>query len=294
MRLVILIFSTFLITLPVARAMASPKCPIVSPHPLAKSDYQPKWYCIKDTATKGVVLILPGLNLKASVMNEMAQSLQQRQYEVLVWTLPGHFGLGEHEGEVNSIQILESVKRAYQSASLRAQEIKRPIYFLGYSFGALAGLFAETQDKDIRYHSKVLIAPAFQVHTYVNLIKLSFVFLDRIPSQNLASYQANTFTSVDLYKTLFQMQEAVLNTSAEIAQGLHPKSLIIMDPNDELVSLKKLMTFESQQRIKTWKYFKVDNSRAILNKYHHLIVDTQTIPTDTWHDIIKLVESTFE
>jgi esterase/lipase len=293
MRLLIVIFSAFLLILPSARVLARQSCPLAHPHPEARSDNQPMWYCPKG-AVKGVVLILPGLNLKTSAMNEMAQSLLQLQFDVLLWTLPGHFGLGEQEGEVNSMRVLDSVNRAFQNASLRAQQINKPIYFLGYSYGALAGLFAESQNKDIRFRSKVLIAPAFQVHTYVNLIKLSYMFLDRIPSQKLARYQANTFTSVDLYKTLFYMQEVVSKTSIKDAQGLHPPSLIIMDPKDELVSLKKLQDFENQQGIKTWKYFNIDNSLAILNKYHHLIVDTHTIPTDTWHDIIKLVESTFE
>jgi hypothetical protein len=138
----------------------------------------------------------------------------------------------------------------------------------------------------------VFIAPAAWIHWYGN-IPSWFDFLGRsigIPSKNLVEYRSQATTSLAAYESMSRGRKEVKEISSKILKN---KTLIIMDPEDELVSLKKIRQFLNEKNIKEfWSVFEVNNKDHQLKKsYHHLIIDEKSLGKDQWKSLKQRVLS---
>ena len=105
---------------------------------------------------KAVVLIVHGLNLKPSKMSDLGTFLQESDFEVYTANLSGHRGSFDDHKIVTRAIWLEDFYGAYKIASARASELKIPIYFLGFSHGAVLGLDALLSKEDVKIEKMIL------------------------------------------------------------------------------------------------------------------------------------------
>ena len=68
----------------------------------------------------------------------------------------------------------------------------------------------------------------------------------------------------------------------------HPHTLVFMDPEDELVSLKDLRKNIKNFGLSNWEIREVSASLSKLKpKYHHLIIDSDCVDPETWRGICQ-------
>ncbi|RYZ77701.1 MAG: hypothetical protein EOP05_00860, partial [Proteobacteria bacterium] len=89
---------------------------------------------------RGVTLVVHGLNLKPSKMQELSNQLTSMKQDVVLVTLAGN-GEDEKEfGEVTRERWLHDVFEAYEAATRKAKAQGVPVQFLGFSVGGLLGV----------------------------------------------------------------------------------------------------------------------------------------------------------
>ncbi len=237
-------------------------------------------------ATKAIALVAHGLNLKPSKMNALAKVLTSNGTEVLRVSLAGHRG-SKKEGLFTTHQTWRNEFQAhYCLAKKRAQSLNVPLYFLGFSLGALAGVdFLNTQVSHL-VEKMVLISPATDVHWYSKIPGNLGWIGGRIslPSKNIKAYRSQPSTSLASYRAMKESQESLDEISLS---SLNIPTMIFVDPDDELVSLKKINKRINKQRLDNWKTKSINNSGSTLKKtYHHLVVDKASMGSHQW-EIVK-------
>lgn len=237
-------------------------------------------------AAKAVVVLVHGLNLKPAKMNALADFLRASGADVLPVTLSGHGGGMEEFKKVTRGIWIQEMRDAFERAERRAKENNAPVYFVGYSLGALAGLDAlnAAADREIRCGKMVLLAPAISIRDRSYLLKLlgSFPALV-IPSLSPADYRAHGGTPMAAYKALFQ---SVASLEKEGMARFNVPTLVLVDPEDELVSAEGILKIMGQFRLDQWRMMEVSNAGSPLKKkYHHLIVDENALGADQWRQM---------
>lgn len=252
--------------------------------------YDPKelsqWMDPKSEQEKGVILLAHGLNLRPSKMNTLSHVFSRHGYHVLRLSLAGH------RGSLNEMKIvtrnlwLSEMKAHYCLALKKAQSKNLPLYFVGYSLGAavLLDLLYHRELKN-EFRSLVTIAPAIQVHWYTRFPKLLAFFSKKIviPSLNNKEYRMHKGTTTAAYEALHNIIDQF---EGELPKKLSTPVLVIMDPEDELVSLDKIEKMKKRNGLHHWEIFKVSLDQPEVEKeYHHLIIDPPTAGQRTFNKI---------
>jgi len=237
-------------------------------------------------ATRAVALVAHGLNLKPSKMNALAKVLTSNGTEVLRVSLAGHRG-SKREGLFTTHQIWRNEFQAhYCLAKKKAQDLNVPLYFLGFSLGALAGVdFLNTQVSHL-VEKMILISPATDVHWYSRIPGNLGWIGGRIslPSKNIKTYRSQPSTSLASYRSMKESQESLKEVNLS---SLNIPTMIFVDPDDELVSLKKIKKRITRQKLDNWKTKTINNRGSTLKKtYHHLVVDKPSMGPHQW-EIVK-------
>jgi esterase/lipase len=239
-----------------------------------------------------VALVVHGLNLKPQKMEAIEEHLHSLGGETLRVALLGHRGSLDEQKQVTWNQWLEQFHDHYCLAKKRAQQLKIPMINISFSLGALVSLGHIGQQNYWPYQKLVMIAPAAWIHWY-GQIPSWFSFLGGhlgLPSKNLESYRAEKTTSLAAYEAMAQGRSEVAGLSSEL---LKHDTLIVMDKDDELVSLRNIEEFIEEKKIaEKWQIHQVKNHNHQLKKsYHHLIIDQQSMGPDTWKSFTELVSS---
>ncbi len=253
-----------------------------------------KWVEAKTDKPKAIALVAHGLNLRPSKMDSLVEVLTEENIEVLRISLGGHRG-SKREGLFNSHQGWRNEFQAHYCLALKkASKESLPIYYLGFSLGALIGLdFLNTQDF---HHIKkmVLISPASDVHWYSKIPgKLGWIGgRISLPSKNLKEYRSQPSTSLASYKSMKLSQESLEDMNIN---SLNIPTLIYVDPDDELVSLKKIKDRISKNSLDHWKLSTISNEGSTLKKtYHHLIVDRPSMGPKVWDRVTTDIKNHFK
>src|SRR5882762_72852 len=109
-------------------------------------------------------------------MNDLVSLLTSQGIEAYLLTLSGH-GVGL--APITSITpgMWDSdMQRGYDAAHRAAQEASLPLYFVGYSFGALLGQRLLSMNHHASFDKQVLLAPATAIRDRSRIIKFLFVF----------------------------------------------------------------------------------------------------------------------
>lgn len=244
---------------------------------------------------EAIVILLHGLNLKPAKMDGWAHLLRHRGALVMRFALFGHSGQKGQMGEVHEDIWRQQFQEAVEKAQAKAQELKVPIYFVGFSLGALVALeWLATKDPlpEPSISKMVLIAPAIATPWYSRAAVSMISWFGRsftMPSRSPKDYRANPGTSVAAYQALF----AIKNSLKELRfRNNNIPALLLIDKYDELVpseSVKKIIT---EYRLSKWILDIVDNRFAHDNYgFRHLMVDEKAVGKPLWEELGKKVIS---
>lgn len=247
---------------------------------------------------KAVVILAHGLNLRPQKMDGWSQILSRHGAQVIRFALYGHTGDEAHMQTVTSDVWRAQFDEVMKIAKIRAEEDDVPIYFIGFSLGALIGLEwlsrkpAEFGDG---FNRMVLIAPAVSVPWYSRFaIKMLSVFGKglMLPSRSPEDYRANKGTSVAAYQALFAMKDSLEHNNYRNA---NIDTLVLIDRHDELVDSGDIRELITKERLGNWKLQMVDNRFAYTNYgFRHLLVDEDAIGKELWQNLSGLVLKHFQ
>jgi len=256
-----------------------------------------KWIQVENP--KAVAIIIHGLNMRPNKMDDLSEYFHQKNIAVLQVALRGHIKSIDQEKEWANLQSTDWSKEAfvtYCQAMQTAQKKDLPLYLVGYSLGGalLSDLLLRHPQNFYAKTKQILLAPAISLPWYTSLIKISRLFGSKaiIPSFNIESYKAFRGTSVSGYNALFDITDHFENATSENYKSLDIPTLVLMDPKDELVSFRGINKIISKNKLSNWKLETIDNNSSQLpGKYHHLIVDKESLGIDGWQRLTKLMDS---
>lgn len=241
---------------------------------------------------KGVFIVVHGLNLKPSKMNAFVDFLTNNGYYVLRTTLHGHRGNLQEQKEVEWKDWMEGMHKHYCYAKSQAEKLKVPLYNLSFSLGALVSMGHIQELDENPYRKQIFLAPATWIHWYGKIPGwLGFLGGEvGIPSKNLEEYRSQPTTSLNCYRSMKEGRKKLEELKGHL---LSIPSLVVMDPKDELVSLKKIKNFLNEKELNDyWETLEVSNKETELKKsYHHLIVDEKTLGKKQWKSLLERLSS---
>jgi alpha-beta hydrolase superfamily lysophospholipase len=247
----------------------------------------------------GFILLVHGLNLDPARMQDIARFLQDAGYRTLTVRLAGHRQDAERWQGVNYALWYGEMWRLQCLAAARASELELPLYLFAYSLGAALGLDALSgfylsqsgNKEDLpRFRKIVLLAPALKLKWYSTL----FLNLPLLPASlhfnSLApqAYRADPRTSMGAYRALGDSISAWHRKSALL--NLPVPVMVLMDPQDELVSYQGIRDFASANARINWQFMQLNNDDATLQRpHHHLIIDEASLGAAQWQVLQKAV-----
>lgn len=254
------------------------------------------WHRPEIKKPKAVVVLAHGLNLKPEKMDDWAKALLLRGALVLRVGLYGHRGIIEHMKEASAAFWRDEFHEEVIKAVAASKEHKVPLYFVGFSLGAVVGLDWQTrQGTDGQgFQKMVLIAPALALPWYSKQAIRFFSMFGRsfvLPSRSPADYRANRGTSVAAYEALFEIKADV-----ERARYQHTNvdTLVVIDKSDELVSSDGIRKLIAQYELSRWELELLDNNFAYRNYgFRHLMVDRDSVGNKLWEHLVTRMAKHF-
>jgi esterase/lipase len=227
----------------------------------------------------GAVVVIHGMNNTPESMAAFTEVLTRLDYAVLRVRLSGHDPQrGQRHGATRA-RWLEEVGGGFEQAKSRYPT--GPIIGFGYSLGG--ALAVSWVDAGGVCDALVLIAPSLRLRPIVQLIRplawLSGVGL-ALPSMTPAKYRAFRFTSLDTYAAMFDTVDALDRLSRPDQVGAVP-TLVLADPDDELVDVQRTEAWITEQRLSSWRFRSVRS-----NPLHHLILDSESAGRPAWLQIL--------
>lgn len=224
-------------------------------------------------------------------MAALEDLLQKNGVEILRVSLLGHRGSLEEQKQVTWNQWLDQFHDHFCFAKKRAEKLKIPLINLSYSLGALVTLGHIHNMENWPYEKFIMIAPAAWIHWY-GKIPSWFSFLGGgigLPSKNLVEYRSQKTTSLSAYEAMASGRSELENLPIKY---LEKPTLIAIDPDDELVSLKKINKFITQKKDSSWKVLSLSNKEHHLKKsFHHLIIDHPSMGSKSWESLSQELSS---
>lgn len=249
---------------------------------------------------RAVSVVVHGLNLQPERMDSIARILTGSGIKVLRVALTGHRGDREQMKGITRDSWLEELKDVYREARAVADREQLPLYFVGYSLGAALNLDLMNSEPpgQMSYDRMLLLAPAISVRMPRTLLSVLSEILDWpfvsswfFPSKAPLEYRANADgTPLGAYAALFQSISAIENHG--IAQGSVP-TLVVVDPEDELVSASGLKELIAKRGLHGWKMESIHARIAEGTTYHHQIFDAQVLGEEGWKKLSELMRAHF-
>lgn len=244
---------------------------------------------------KAVAITVHGLNMTPEKMRDVGFFLSHHGVKVLNVSLAGHRGTAEDFYKTNRNLWLSECFTAYKQARDEANKLKVPLYFTGYSLGALVypDLVSDPQYPHVRFDRMVLIAPPLATHQYTKLILPLGILGDElvVPSTNIKEYRSNNATPIVAFEALFSSQNALKDHHYK---HLNMPTLVLINPGDELVSTRQIRKIIHQYNLTHWYIESVDNSESLLfPHYAHLIIDEDSMGKPEWARVTKLIAKHF-
>jgi esterase/lipase len=177
----------------------------------------------------------------------------------------------------------EEMHHAYTIAKGAANNNNVPLFFIGYSLGALLGqALMCTSAEPCGFDKQVLMAPATAIRSRGYIIKHLFFLRKKLmlPSFSPQLYRANNFLPLTVYEILFRNEQQIL--AAQFSK-LNIPTLVFIDPEDELISYKKLVNFVQTFKLTNYEIITLDsNLQSRYGRFHHLVVSEHTMGKQNW------------
>jgi hypothetical protein len=224
------------------------------------------------------LLVCHGLNLKPAKMEPLSSIFEKLGFVRHTIILKGH-NPSDSLDDFRNVSA-EKWRAEFLAAFLNPERAPGPLATLTFSLGAacyLAALSRLWRENRANYREPdfhVLLAPALATHFWTRATKIlgglpRFV----IPSASPKHYRCHRGTPVAAYSALFDLMEEI-GTAAKLGFRLNNPVLLIINPKDELVSLRnsaKLLDILTNGRYEPLHINNVNG--RIRPKYAHLVLD---------------------
>jgi esterase/lipase len=253
-----------------------------------------QYYPSSLTKKAAITLVVHGLNVKPAAMLPLIKWLNGHGSDVYLIKLSGH-----REDAADTKNITSSIwEKEMLSGYVMAKEasIKNsvPLFFLGYSLGALLGQsMIKFSDKEVSFDKQILIAPATAIRCRSHFIKVFFIFdkQTNLPSYAPKEYRVNDSLPLSMYKILFTEEKKILKAKFH---KLNIPTIIFIDPKDELISYKKLKRYLRRFSLSNYQIVVLDGDLKSRNgKYHHLIISPETMGKKNWELVTEKMKEFF-
>lgn len=245
---------------------------------------QSEWLHTDALEPRGVFIVAHGLNTKPEKMNSLGIYLNSLGYDVYRWALPGHYGDLSEMKTVTKEKWLTSAKADYQKAEKRAQALKRPLYYLGFSMGALIGETLIAGHQDLTPPEKIIyFAPALGIRGRSRLVTTLGIFGSEfiVDSHSEQGYKAQRGVSIAGYRALFEMEDEIISHPDTTRASI--PTLIYINPEDQLISLDRLKEYIANKK---WSQVDLnlitDQAPEIDRTFSHLIIDQASLGQAVW------------
>ena len=267
-------------------------------------NYSMRWFDSQDTdETRGVALVLHGLNLRPSKMESIIKILTDTGIDALNLSLRGHGENYDHHTHKDPARArlasfkavsyelwIDEICAAYAVARNRSIKKDVPFFFIGFSLGGLLGADLLASRPNIQFDRMVLFAPAIKMHVRNNIIRVLSPFPRlTIPSYTMASYQTNEGTPMAGYNALF---DSLKNFAGHVGPSVNVPTLVFIDQKDEMVSYRRLKQMVQDENLDQWQIYIVHKeSSGEPAKIHHLIIDAPSTGEYVWKDMMQAMVS---
>lgn len=235
------------------------------------------------TKKAAVTMVVHGLNVKPEAMLPLINWLVGEGSDVYLVKLSGHHENGRNIKEVTSAIWHQEMLSGYEVAKTASLNYSVPLFFLGYSLGALLGQsMLALYGPETSFDKQVLLAPATAIRRQSYLVRLLFLLGKRtmIRSYTPTVYRVNKSLPLHIYQVLFAEEKKVWEKGFS---SLNIPTLILIDPKDELISYKKLEKFIQRFALTNYQVVKLDDRLKDRNtSYHHLLLSEQSMGTKNW------------
>lgn len=238
-------------------------------------------------------LVAHGLNLKPEAMLPLVEWLTAKGSDVYLVKLPGHHPNSIDIKDVTGPAWESEMVAGYRKARQSSVENSVPLYFLGYSLGALLGqTMVALRMKDATFDKQVLFAPAIAMRKRSYLLKALLLLGKKrmLPSYTPEGYRANNALPLSVYEILFAEEKKVFKSRFET---LKIPTLILIDPKDELISFKRLKRLKEKFGLENCRVVTVGEDAERSTQYHHLIINEQVTGRSSWIRITAAMENFF-
>jgi len=232
---------------------------------------------------KAVTVVSHGLNNKPSVMLPLVNYLNELGSDVYMLKLFGHRSDSSNLKDLTQDIWVSETLNAYNQARELSEKNDVPLFFMGYSLGALIGQFMIfSSNGAVSFDRQVLLAPATALRCRSGVLKTTFILPGhwKLPSYTPEAYRANEGIQINAYKILFRLEKQIQKGKFS---NLNLPTLLIMDQKDELVSYKRLNRYIDKYGLTEYQMLALDPSMEDRDtKYHHLIIDGPSMGEDNW------------
>ncbi len=249
--------------------------------------------------TKGVALVIHGLNLRPDKMQTIISVLAGSGIDVLRLSLRGHGenyshhpGIDEEHARLQAFKDVsfslwrDEAYLAYTQIRQKAAEKKVPLFFVGFSLGGLVGLDLFASRSDVQYDRVILFAPAIKLHPLHYLARI-LAPMSRlvIPSMAPDSYLSNKKgTPMAAYNALF---EGLKHFEKHMNQRLNVPTLIFIDEDDEFIPVRAIEKMQNKMQLNQWKLYIVEkDATANRDSFHHHIIDEFSTGKAVWEKMM--------
>ncbi|MBN2572586.1 MAG: hypothetical protein JXA68_10695 [Ignavibacteriales bacterium] len=234
----------------------------------------------KDGIYKSVVCLAPALNVREEKYLDLIDELR-RDSNYVVFVDVNNF-------DINYKYTLEKISNNFfvsysQAKKIKENNPKAPIYFLGFSFGALIGLyFLNKYFDEIKFDKIVMVAPALSFRLIPNLSRniSSLPFNFSITSFTPKDYRVFNKIPLSVYKIISDLNNEIKNNKFN---KLNFPVKIFISSKDEVISHEKIGNIISKYKLTNWNIIKIKNEKENgLRDFYHLIVDKNSLSETDW------------
>lgn len=101
-----------------------------------------------------------------------------------------------------------------------------------------------------------------------------------LPSLTPAPYRAFRFTSLDTYAAMFDTVDALEHLARPARVGGVP-TLLLVDPDDELVDVRRTEAWIAEHDLSGWQLHSLRSTR-----WHHLLLDPESAGWSAWLEVL--------
>lgn len=251
-----------------------------------------QWFVPTDRPIKALALVTHGLNLRPSKMNSIIEDLNDKGVLVLRLALKGHRGNLDEQREVTLKDWLDQYSYATRIMKDLKEQMKIPLYSVSYSLGGEIHFDTLTQFKQKVFDKSVFFAPAIWSYWYTLWPTVTFFLPDSfgIKSFNNKDYRIEASTSMAAYRALNEGKSLWSEFAKKKNFSMIEPFLVIMDPEDELISYAKVENFiKENPKIKAQVFVLKKVKPTINPSFHHLTIDKWAVGSEQWNAIEQAI-----